>query len=331
MEDQLQINEQTDTPSLGPKVALAGLIIVAVLLIVGGVVFYVNYNKPAPQNTIDNSGATAVNNENKDLDKPITKEVQAITPIDEKIKYASQTASNPYDPSVTFYAYNMGSFSDTQESECSYGIKYGAENNLYFQKNYGPSTIKCGEDEIFGAIWSTFAGWISKDQYLIQDPGEIKIINIHPGVNDKPGVYLYDSKQLKFVATSSEGKYWMFAKDNRPTSLSFSLLDINKNVVKNIDVDPKKWVEVLYDEVNDGFVLVETTPVGMKVSEEVIFLSNNNLKLKSLVVTEPASPMERDCGGSKLASKPGEVVLYLSCQAFPSKYEQADGAIHLPL
>jgi len=206
-------------------------------------------------------------------------------------------------------------------SDCAFRIKDGGRE-LDGSKLLGTASMDCYN--AMDGFDSPFIGWADGDRLILRNTwNDIKIVNpVTSGAQD----YQVTST-LFFRGTSHTLKYWLFQKD--PDG-PYTLLDGDgKTILANLDNKYDRGE--LYDPVNDGFLFMGRDYSATSVSVRLDFLSLSDLKLRSILTTEPTPFEGRGCGVESLSSKPGEIILSPGCLMFGSKYFSADGQIHIQL
>lgn len=259
---------------------------------------------------------------------------QVTTPLESqpRSRYSStpakQRESIPYthkspDTGFSFTIYYPESFYEDSQ-ECKYEFK-DDDRLLDIRNLVGRDTIICSSG--YGSFWGSFVGWAENGLLLIKDPsGAIRIIDVK---NIKISYYDYDSNEISFEGVNKTLDYWLFRRGPKE---SFVLLDKNKRVVL-ADFAESVDRPVLYDWVNDGFILISRIEERQDYkSVQFNFLSVKDLSIDTVLITEPEFVPGMGCSPEKIvASKPGEIIISQGCLRVGEEYKDSDHNIQLLL
>lgn len=221
-------------------------------------------------------------------------------------------------------------------NKCFFNVK-DKYNNYYDLKTLiGFNEGECGRT-MSGTLLTSYIGWRGNQLLLKPTPGKILIANLDEKTTQ---TYEYDYKDREFIDVNNALSYWIFYKGmDESGHKSVVATDRNNNVITtNIfekENDSYGLSQVMYDDVNDGFLVIKESskPIDayhFGVSFRFGFLSADQ-SYRTILTTDYASVMPRDCGGSWLVSEPNEVILRSSCVVVNDNYLGNDHGIHLKL
>lgn len=212
-------------------------------------------------------------------------------------------------------------------SGCDYELKSGSTvvnlpgNFTKKIKCYIAAMTQNGTPETFVAL---------HDDGLIAEE-ENGVLNVFRFSTGQISVYNYDYNQLEINAVSKDFSFWLFteiSKTNNPRK--YIITDQNRSILKRFEL-PFNDRPPLYDEVNNGFLLIGRNSPGDFVSVTFDYVKLPSLELVHLLTTEPIEAPGRGCGGEKLIPAVSEIVLTQGCLTVPQKYIGKDNNIHIPL
>lgn len=167
------------------------------------------------------------------------------------------------------------------------------------------------------------------DGLIVEEEDRVlKVFRFSTGVSS---FYNYDHNKLAINAVNKDFSKWLFTEKSQTTNpRKYVITDQNKTILKQFEL-PFNDRPPLYDEVNDGFLLIGRDSSGENVSVTFDYIKLPSLNLVHLLTTEPTEAPGRGCGGEELIPAVDEIVLTQGCLTVPKKYIREDGYIHVPL
>lgn len=226
-----------------------------------------------------------------------------------------------------------GTYTFVLISSDQYGVcTYEVRDSNYETVEVPSSTATHCEDGVNGAVLNRFRGWINETTFLLGPPTPVidastpdttYIIDL---ANQTERIYELPSGYL-FMAYVPKHDYWLYLNDSERELVLF---DSNHVILKRLN----GMGFALYDEANDGFVLIKLKSANHTFSLLFDFLSLNTLEQRNVFTSSPVEVVGKGCASSGyLVSVPGEIIYKPSHCNFHylESYLARDLMLHIPL
>lgn len=178
---------------------------------------------------------------------------------------------------------------------------------------------------------TTHLSWVGDRKVAYEaELGKLMIIDITTRETEE---ILFSSDSGKLVAVSKNADYLAFDKMPSSNDEPSQFTMYNRNNPENkLSLSVQGRSDLLYDHVNDGFVLVwRTDSENDMASTSVDFYALPGMEKKEVLRTSPQTVRGRGCASTFLYSEPEKIHLQASCYPIPNALLSEDGTVTLDL